>query len=214
MSNTLRTSIKKLTGAVAITCMLPLAAETTATSMSEIHDMKGELISAGSILQAQVWSEHNDYAGNVSKLVLNEQQDALQYILYEGPNPWDNMAYESGFITFDNSDFEYGSVNLVEVRYEVPEDSMAPDELRLTKSQAQGRLISNLIGSEVTFTDNQTRVVEDILFNIDSGEIAYFLVDMDPNAMFATERRAIPADSVSINDSGHVMAALNLQSLQ
>lgn len=44
--------IKKITGLFTIMCLIPLAGSVTATSMSEIRDMEGHLISAGNILRA------------------------------------------------------------------------------------------------------------------------------------------------------------------
>ena len=69
------------------------------------------------------------------------------------------------------------------------------------------------IGDPIHFSDGQSRIVDDVLFNVDTGEAACFVVTMDPNTVFSTERRAVRADKVTIHDDGRVIAALNLQSL-
>ena len=208
---------KQLTRQRLSACAAALGAVLTAQSvgaeptLEDWKSMRGEVVSAQDILAADV-TNLGDPAGRVTDLVLSSNGESVQYILYEGRFPYSLFGGGDGFVAFDGVTFDQ-SWDLT-VRFEPGTVPSAPERLTLTADQSDHRLVSRLIDEPLQFADGSTRQLEDILIDKDTGAVTHYVVETDPDSVFRTERRTVPAAEVMIADDGEVSSTLRLAELQ
>jgi hypothetical protein len=137
--------------------------------------------------------------GQVEHVVLSDNASKVQYIVYEPDSlPWD--AYASGGY------FEYQDVDLmrrlgdVTLRIDANLDPKGPEELRITADEAEYRLASRVTDSRLETKGERFYEIEDLLINRDTGNVAYFVIGAEENALFSDERRAVPANRVTFRN--------------
>lgn len=216
MNDALHKTIKRVMGTAALACTVPLAGGALAQDNSDKprmhedwHKMQEEVISAEAILGGDVSNGLNP-VGSVDKLILSEDGSRVEYILYDVPYPYSFYGAQDGFTTFEGVEFMHWG-NDVTVRFDDDEEPRAPEELELTETEAESRLVENVIHETVMFENEELREVEDLLIDRDNGEIVYFVVDMEAESLFDSDRRAIPADMISIQDDGSLVASTSIQ---
>lgn len=175
--------------------------------------MRAEAVSASSILDGDV-TNVLDPVGNVEELVLSSDSREIQYVLYDTPYPYHFAGTGDAFVAFDNVALEHGSFGDLDVRFDDAADAQAPEQLELTASQVDHRAVSRLMGEPIVFSKDKVRALSDILVHPKSGKVTHFVVEMNPDAIFTEEPRAIPANKVSIAKNGQMMASLTLDKAQ
>lgn len=185
------------------------AASAGASDSEAWSDMQAHLISADDILSADVTNGRN-HIGEVTKLVLSADESRVQYILYDIPFPYSFLMNEPGFTTFDSVAFDPAAGAGVNVRFDSDSSVQAPEQLQLTAGQADNRLVGNLLDRSMYFSDGESREVRDMLIDRQTGEVAYWVVDMETASLFDLDRRAIPADMVSIDEGGTIKASVTV----
>lgn len=191
-----------------------IAAEDTAGKQSRWDAMREEVVSAEIISSADVY-KGDQVIGEISKLVLNEDSSAVQYVLYEVRYPFRDYPNEAGFSTFGAAQFNVLAGDS-EVRVDFDAESLrqAPEELELTASEADHRLVSNVIGSQLYFAGGESLRIVDLLVDRDSGEILHYVVATDAESLFDLDRRAIPAETAEVDDGGTVRASMKLSEIR
>ncbi|PLW81267.1 hypothetical protein CWI75_16710 [Kineobactrum sediminis] len=175
--------------------------------------MREEAIPAGEILAGDVKNIANP-VGQVEELILNEKGTRIQYVLFEVPYPYSFYTGEDGFVNYKAVEVEdgyYGGVNLLIRDADV---DLPRDQLKLTKGEARGRLVSRLIGSDIKFADGQMREVEDILVHPKTGMVTHYVVEMNPDALFDDDSRTIRATKVSIKKDGSIVTDLKVTDVE
>lgn len=190
-------TVRTLTLASAVS--LPMLATAVAQDEWETWgEMSEQVVSAEDVLDGNVNNGLNAI-GNVRDLVLSAEGDRVEFIMMEVPYPWSYYGGEDGFVAFDRVDFQRGPGLDVDVVIERDEPVSPPEELTLTATEAENRLVSRLIGQRVRFSEG-SREVTDMLIDRDSGVVTHWIVEMAEDALFSTDRRAIPADQISIEE--------------
>lgn len=203
-----KTGQSHVLGASAALLALPLADLAAAADWDSWSAMNEEVVSAKDVLSADVTNLLNP-VGQVSDLVLNPSGTQIQYVLFEVPYPYSFYGAEDGFATFDGIDFEVGGALTLNVQL-TGEEPQGPEELTLTASEADHRLLSNIIGEPLQFSDDETRRIRDVLVDRDTGALTHYVVDMDADSLFDVDRRTLPADMVSIDEDGAVVASTDV----
>ena len=75
--------------------------------------------------------------------------------------------------------------------------------------QAQDRLWSRLATKSLYFPGGDARPIDDLLIDPQTGDVKAWVVPMNADPLSATDLRAIPADTISI-DEGRVSTSLSL----
>jgi sporulation protein YlmC with PRC-barrel domain len=209
----------KIIRSAALVCgslmLLPLA---TSAASSDDHagwqgwaKMNQEVVSADHMLRGEVSNGLNPF-GNVVDLVLSPDDHQVQYVLFRATYPFTLYGSRTGFVNFDNVEITNpGSLDADLVIKDIS-GVQKPETLRLDASEAANRLVSRLLGTNIYFSDGGARKLEDVLINQDSGKVVAYVVDLDENSVFGSERRAIPSNDVKI-DKGRISASIDLTAL-
>lgn len=177
------------------------------------QELREQTVSAEELLGADV-ATVDDPVGNVRDLVLNESGTAVEYVLYEVPYPYAYGGNDDGFASFDNLAVDdFGGFG-IRLRFDDDAAAKAPDELILNRQQADHRLVSNILDETVVFSGQETRPVEDILIDRQSGEIKGYVVNANQDAWFNDEPRVIAPDQVTVSDEGEVSTRAEFAALE
>lgn len=194
----------------------PAMSQDMQSQQSQTHvdwkKMDEKLISADEVLSGDVTNGFNP-VGNVRDLVLNPEGGAVEYILYDVPYPYGIYGATDGFVSFDNVALERSAGLNLNVRFD-DEAAKGKEELRLTATEADHRLLSNLLDEPLVLSNDNTRKLEDVLIDRKSGDIAYYVVQMDEESLFNEDPRAIPADQVSVDADGSLEASISLDEIE
>jgi hypothetical protein len=204
--------LKKTIAITALTIPVTATAGTDASDQerrAQWKQMRTEAVSAASILSGDVTSALNA-VGTVEELILSDNSRDIQYVLYDVPYPYGYSGSDDGFVAFENVALEHGSFDDLDVRFDDAADVQASDRLRLTAAEADHRAVSRLMGEPVVFDNDQKRTLSDILVHPQSGKVTHFVIEMNPEAIFTEEPRAIPANRVRIEKNGRMSASLTL----
>jgi hypothetical protein len=204
---------------VALTLLsLPLslvAATAGAAGNTQLQDwtqMHEQVVSVDRILRGDVSNGLNTFA-SVSDLVLTPDEKAVEYVLYETSYPYTLIGSTDGFVSYDNVEIVNGGALHANLVIKDVNVVRAPDTLKLTAAQAQDRLVTGLIGSKLYFSDGDSRKIKDMLIDRHSGKVMAYVIDLDPDAVFTGQPRAIPATDVSISN-GRVSADVDLLQIE
>lgn len=207
-----RTSIRMtVRGALGVSAMSMALALTAAAQAGQKSwtQMRGEVVSAEDVLSADV-TNGVAHVSEVRELVLSSDGSRVQYVLYEVPYPYQPFDGRDGFTTFERLDFAPGRGAGVDVRFADEAAHRAPDQLTLTAGEADHRLVSNVLSQPMYFSDDETREIVDVLIDRETGELTHYVVEMEQTSLFNRELRAIPADSVEIDEAGGVHATIGV----
>jgi hypothetical protein len=171
-----------------------------------------DVIGARELLGANVTDGFN-HIGSVRDLILTDDGSAVQYVLYEIPYPYDRFGGEDGFVSFERMTLERGAAYGTRVRFDREVDEDAPQTLELTADEANQRLISRIMREPVAFADDERLPLEDVLIDQRTGQITHFVVNMDPDALFAVDPRRIPADAVQV-EGGQLVSEAEFAALE
>lgn len=162
---------------------------------------QNETVSAERMMSGDVTNGFN-MLGNVSDLVLNERGTGVEYILYEVPYPYEVYTADDGFVRWDNIEVERGVGSGLDLRLDDDASAYAKEQLRLTRAEAKDRMVSRILGSDLTFSDGQKREIDDIHFDPETGMVTNFVVEMDSDSLFDEDTRLVPASMVMLDPQG------------
>jgi hypothetical protein len=171
-----------------------------------------DVVSARELLGASVTDGFN-HIGSVRDLILDDEGAAVQYVLYEIPYPYDRFGGEDGFVAFDRMTLERGATYGTRIRFDREENDDVPERLELTADEADQRLLTRVMREPVEFADDERLPLEDVLIDEKTGEITHYVVNMDPDALFAVDPRRIPAQNVSI-EGGQLVSTAEFAALE
>lgn len=177
---------------------------------SKWKKMRAEAVSASEILTGDVTNVLNP-VGTVKELILTEDSSKIEYILYDVPYPYAFYGSDDGFVAFDNVALEHGGFGDLNARFDDEAAAEAPEQLKLTASQVDHRAVTRLIGEEVVFKNDGVRSLSDLLVHPEDGKVTHFVIEMNPDSIFADNPRAIPANMVTIEKSGAMKASLTVE---
>jgi hypothetical protein len=196
--------------AAALLASPALAQQTTQqdyrTAWSQWQQANNETVSADRIMRGDVTNGFN-MLGTIDDLILNEQGNRIEYVLYEVPQSYLLYGNDDGFVRWDNVALERGYGAGVDVRIDDDAEAGAKEELTITRREAGSRMVSRIVGSEMMFAGGTMREIEDILFDPESGMITHFVVELDEDSLFDSDTRRIPATMVNMDAQGRWMAA-------
>ena len=162
---------------------------------------QNETVSAQRMMSGDVTNGFN-MLGNVSDIVLNARGTAVEYVLYEVPFPYDVYTAEDGFVRWDKFEVERGVGSGLDLRIDDDASAYAKEQLKLTRAEAKDRLVSRILGSDLTFADGQKREIDDVHFDPQTGMITNFVVEMDEDSLFDEDTRLVPAAMVMLDPQG------------
>ncbi len=174
--------------------------------------MQQQVASVDSLLRGQVSNGLNPFA-DVSNFVLSPTGDKIQYVMYEAPYPYQLYGAQSGFVAYKDVNLAVGGNWTPNVIVATHGKLHGPDELDLTGAQARDRLWSRLETKRVTFPSGATRAIDDLLIDRKTGDVKAWVVERKDDAVFASDRLAIPADTISIKQ-GKVSTSMTLDAVQ
>ncbi len=192
------------------------ATQQSAMTSERFNNLREKTVSARDLLNATVENVGNP-VGHVRDLVLNEDGTAVQYVLYQIPFPYSvtgAVSPQNGFVAYDNLDIEPGAGFNDYVRFAGQASPQAPQQLTIDRAEADNRLVSRLLDDTVTFSGDTARSVQDILIDRDSGKIAGYVINKDPNSWFNDQPLVIPASKVQISKGGNVTTSADFASLE
>ena len=189
------------------------AGDQAAADRKHREALREKTVSARELMGADVNNLGNP-VGDVRDLVLNEDGTAVEYILYEVPYPYSFYGSEDGFVAFENAVVESDAAIGTTVRFGDPASPQAPDRLTLSKAEADHRLLSRILGDTVSFEGDQSRAVEDVLIDRETGQITHYVVNMNPDSWFNDQPHALAADQVTIEDDGNVTTSAEFAALE
>ena len=172
-----------------------------------------ELIEASALLNSGMSNGLNEF-GQVANALLDENSKSLEYVFFETSDTFTPTSDEQGFVAIDNVDFAPGSLGEWQVIVEDTNSQRKPQELEVTRTEAEYRLLSRVLNESISFSDAETRSIDDILINPDTGGIEYFTVSMDAESFFNDDIRVIPASEVEVARTGQVTASVPLSEVE
>lgn len=207
--------IKSTAIAMTICLAAPLATQASenmgedAADWADWQEMRGEAVHASSILGAQVSNGLNPI-GEVKKLVLDQDNQSVEYVIYHASFPYALYGGNDGFASFDNVNLT-NSIAVTEMQVQIaPDDAMGKEVLKLSAADVDDRLVSRLIGESMRFENGKLRDVANLLIDPETGEITHFVVQTDQDAIFSGERRTVNDNEVTVTEQGQLKADLSL----
>lgn len=208
---------------------LPLSALAVATLSASVHadyewrhdeaernkmvndwkSMREQMVRASDIMGEEVTNGLNPM-GDVRDLILSPDSQSVEYVLYETNFSLGVYGNQDGFVRFDNASFQDRGYGDLELRIDDDQDAMGKDKLRLTRGEADHRLVSKMIGSSIVFGDDSAREVEDLLINRKNGKVTHFVFDMDDDAIFNEDLRTLSVNRVDIDEKGGLTTRMDL----
>ncbi|MFW6093944.1 MAG: hypothetical protein ACODAC_08230 [Pseudomonadota bacterium] len=182
-------------------------------SNERFRQRRESMVSANDLLAADVTNGLNP-VGNVRDLVLNQEGTRVEHVLYEVPYPYSLYGTENGFVSFDNVAVQPTVGFGMNVSFDDESDRQDPETLRLGEDEAERRLVSEILGGDVTFAGDESRQIEDVLFDRETGEIVGYVVNENPDSFFNDEPRLVSAGEVEITDDGEVDAETEFAALE
>ena len=174
--------------------------------------LRERTVSASELIEADVTIVANP-VGNVRDLVLNSEGTAVEYVLYEAPYPYELYGAENGFVAYDNVAVQPLGISS-EIRIDDEADAQASETLEITRAEADRRLVSRVLDQHIAFAGAETRPVEDMLIDRESGKITHIVVNKNPDAWFNDEPRVVAADQVTFDAEGGVAASTEFAALE
>lgn len=170
-------------------------------------------VSAREIMDADVYRVATPL-GNVRDLVLSEDGSRVEYVLYEIPYPYALHGAQHGYAAFENLAVEQGAGFERQLRLDDDAEPQDPETLQIDRQEADNRLLSRILGDTVRFSGDETRPLEDVLIDRQSGRITGYVVSENPDAWFNEAPRVIPPQQVTIGEQGEVTAATEFAALE
>lgn len=203
--------LKTLLAAGLATTALGAAPAIGQDSMERAHDRyeqaMNETVSAERMMSGDVTNGFNQL-GDVRDLVLDKSGERIAYILYDVPYPASFYGSDDGFVRWDNVAIERGAYSGLDLRIDDDAADYRKEQLTITKSEADNRLVDNIVGGDMMFAGGDMREIEDILFDPDTGMITHYVVEFDENSLFDEDTRLVPAAMVSLDENrGYWMAS-------
>jgi sporulation protein YlmC with PRC-barrel domain len=192
--------LNKTTLVSCIACALTLPAIATADD---------HMIKASNILYSDISNGLNTF-GRVDNVLLDKNGDSVEYLFFEKSDSFRPASSGKGFVEMSNVDFNPASAGEVQVLVKDTDAQRKPQELKVSYSEAESRLLSRVLDKSIKFSDQEIRRIDDILIDRDTGSIKYFTVDMATDSFFSDDVRAIPADEVNITWSGTVTSSASI----
>lgn len=196
--------------------LLPVAAQADMHGDGKMDHQKlrERAVSAEQVLSGDVQHLTNP-VGNVRDLILNEAGTAVEYVLYEVPFPYYLEGARNGFVRFDNVAVELDATTELVLRFDEESAAHTPDELTITRAEADHRMVSRILEDAVTFSDAaRTHEVEDMLIDRETGEILGYVVNRNPDSWFNDQPAMIPPQQVSIGPGGNVTTGAEIAALE
>jgi uncharacterized protein YrrD len=185
-----------------------------AQSSSDWQTKREKTVSAQELMGADVYNVAT-LVGNVRDLVLSEDGSRVEYVLYEIPYPYVLHGASNGYAAFENLAVGASAGGLGrDLRFAGDASPEDPQTLEITRAEADNRLLSRVLGQTVTFSGDETRPLEDVLIDRESGKITGYVVNEDPDAWFNEAPRVVPPDQVTIGDDGNVTAETEFAALE
>lgn len=175
--------------------------DTDSRAWAQWQAAQAETVSAERMMDGDVTNGFN-MLGNVTDLILDERGDRIEYALYEVPHPLSFYGSEDGFVRWGNIAIERGVGTGLDLRLDDGASPYSKEQLTLTRAEANNRMVSRIIGSELMFADGQKREIQDIQFDPDSGLITNYIVEMDEDSLFKEDTRKVPAPLVTLDQEG------------
>lgn len=170
---------------------------------------KDKMVEASNILYSNVSNGLNVF-GKVDNVMLDKHGKSVEFILFDTSTSFDATDAGKGFVNFKNVNFNPETLGNFQVVIADTNAQRKPQELKVTRTEAEYRLLSRILEESIQFSDMSLREVNDVLIDAKTGHIKYFTVEMDTDNVFGNEIRAIPAETIEINWSGKVMSSLSL----
>lgn len=184
--------------------------------LTDWRTMKEKVIRADEVLSGDVTNGFNKM-GNVRDLVLTPDRKRVEYILYEVPFPYGYYGAQDGYVAFDNVAFENTVTADLNIRIDDEQSMADPETLKLTREEANNRLLSRIQDESLVFgaDDNVMREVEDLLINRQTGEITHYVIAMDEESLFNVEPRAIPVENIRFDtDNNRLVTDVRLDNVE
>lgn len=192
--------LKKTALVSCVTCALALPA---------IANADDHMIKASNIIYSDITNGLNTF-GRIENVLLNKNSDAVEYLFFETSNTFRPVSNTKGFVEINNVKFNADAGGKLQVLVQDTDAQRKPTELKVTKKEAEYRLVSKLLDEYMVFSDQQMRQIDDIIIDRKTGKVKYFTVDMATDGFFSDDVRAIPASEVHIKWSGQVISSASL----
>lgn len=172
---------------------------TNAEMQQQWDNMREQTVQGSEILRGE-YTPGLDPIMEIDNLVLNDAGTAIEYVVVDADRlPWELYA-EDGYVSWNAVDLAGGAnVNDVNLTGDAGEELRGPEQLRITADEADRRLVSRVIDSQVRTADG-VHQIDDVLVHPETGRLTHYVVGTTDDNVFSSERRATPVDQVSWND--------------
>jgi hypothetical protein len=178
-----------------------LLAATAAVALGSgaLAQQQGEFVptfvSASDILDGKVSNGLNTVA-TVNQLVLDDESAMIEYVVVDSNSPLWQLERGDRYLPIDGVNFERGPDR---ANLQIYPDNAAPvsgpDRFAVTANDASHRLVDQVLGGQLTFTDRQDLRINDLLLDPQTGEVTHFVVRVKDNP-FSWRLLALPARHV------------------
>lgn len=170
-----------------------------ASAMDMWERVNNQTVSAQRMMSGDVTNNMNPI-GDVDNLVLDPTGTRIEYVLYDVPFPYSFYGEENGFVRWQNVELERGVGVDVDLRIQSEDQSYGKEELQITRAEADDRLVDRIISGDIRFADGETRGIDDMLFDPETGYVTHYVVEMDDESLFGNDNRLVPASMVTLNE--------------
>ncbi len=175
------------------------------------QEMRQNAVKASEILDGNVTNGLNPVA-QVTNLVLNKNGDELEYIIYESRSPVMSFYVGDGYTSYNTVDLESSYGGGVDVRVDSSADVRGPEEIEITRDEADQRLVSHVLESQIELDGGKIYQVEDLLIQPQTGKITHYVIGSEPDVLFSDGRRTVRATEVSFRN-GEYRSDLSMQDI-
>ena len=151
-----------------------------------------EPVSAHSLIHTDIEGEGTAFA-IVDDFVLSSDGSEIEFVLFEMKEGVATEAQSLSFVPWTNVDIN--SNGLERDLMIVGNENSGPQELSMTRAEANTRILSRILDSDLVFADGVVRPIDDIIFDPQSGEVDDYIV------AFEDDDRRVPAEFVSVSPS-------------
>lgn len=204
---------KSVTMSALLAAFCPAGSALAQADFEDWKRMRGEVLNAQQLIGSDV-SNGVTSMGMVRDMVLTADGKKVTYLLFEVPYPTTLWSGDDGFVAFEDVAFERGVGLDVEVSFDPEESARLPEELELETDELDRRLASRVLDQQIEFEGGAAVEIENMLVDRATGDVTHYVVEIDPAAIFRSERRTVPAEHVVVRNDGGLRVELPVEALE
>ncbi|WP_320838385.1 hypothetical protein [Zhongshania sp.] len=198
---------------LAATALMSLALVTPAAANPPARNVNiDKTISADNLLASDVKNIANK-VGRIKDLIMDVDNSHVRFVIYRVPGRLHAGGPGVGFAELSKVETESGGGD-TDVLLIGPESERAPETLKLTRKDLRKHSVDRMLGNtDLQLSDGKSLTIADLRIDPSDGRITHYVVELDDDAVFFGDPRAVPVGRVSRSADGWFFTAMTRQEI-